>query len=153
MARAPLQINVIPFRKNKKGEIEFAVFHRSDNSMWHFVSGGAEDDESTLDAAIRELREEAGIKEVSNLFKLDSKASIPKSAYPSVTHWPKNLYVLPQFSFAVNISEHKITLSEEHDKFRWLAYDEAKDLLKWDSDKVALWELNERLKHKSIEGT
>jgi len=146
MARAPLQINVIPFRKNENGLYEFAVFHRSDGTMWHFVSGGAEDDETAIEAANRELKEETGISTKVNWIKLDSRASIPKTAYPSITHWPKEVLVLPQFSFAVDASGLEIVLSDEHDAFRWLSFEDATKLLKWDSDKVALWELNERLK-------
>ncbi len=148
MSRAPLQINVIPYCKNENGRYEFAVFHRADGSMWHFVSGGAEDGETPAKAAIRELKEEAGITLIHNWIKLDSRASIPKDAYPNITHWPKEVLVLPQFSFAVDVSGQEIVLSREHDEFRWLSFDDASKLLKWDSDKVALWELNERLKRE-----
>ena len=40
----------------------------------------------------------------------------------------------------------EIKLSDEHPEYRWLKYDEAHKMLKWDSDRTALWELNERLK-------
>jgi len=33
----------------------------------------------------------------------------------------------------------------EHSEFKWLNYHEAIELLKWDSNKVALWELYKRL--------
>lgn len=39
-------------------------------------------------------------------------------------------------------------LSSEHKEYRWVEYDEAMRLLKYDSNKTALWELNERLKMK-----
>jgi broad specificity phosphatase PhoE len=38
-----------------------------------------------------------------------------------------------------------ITLSREHTDYRWVAYAEAARLLRWDSNRTALWELNERL--------
>ncbi len=148
MTRAPLQINVIPFRKNENGQFEFAVFHRSDGTVWQFVSGGAEDDETPAEAAKRELKEEIGITAELNWIALDSRASIPKNEYPHITHWPKEILVLPQFSFAVDVTGQEIILSREHDDFRWLSFDDSNKLLKWDSDKVALWELNERLKRK-----
>jgi len=146
MARAPLQINVIPYRKRENGFLEFAEFHCSDGTMWHFVSGGAEDGESASVAAKRELIEETGITSTNNWMTLDSRASIPKDAYPHITHWPKEVLVLPQFSFGIDSSGQEIVLSDEHDDFRWLSFNEVTKLLKWDSDKVALWELNERLK-------
>ena len=147
MARAPINVIVIPFRKHNDGKLEIAVFHRADNSMWHFVSGGAEDDEIAFDAAKREAMEEAAIPANSKWIKLDSRASIPRTAYPSTSHWPENLLVIPEYSFAVEISGHEIVLSAEHDELKWLNYGEASKLLTWDSNRVALWELNERLKN------
>ncbi|HFJ9286950.1 TPA: NUDIX pyrophosphatase, partial [Bacillus toyonensis] len=33
----------------------------------------------------------------------------------------------------------------EHFNYKWLCFEEAVTLLKWDSNKTALWELNKRL--------
>ena len=145
MARAPINAIVIPFRYRDDGNFEFAVFHRADNSMWHFVSGGAENDETAFDAAKREALEEAAIPSNLEWIKLDSRASIPRTAYSPTLHWPDDLLVVPEFSFAVDIMNHKIVLSDEHDQFRWLNFEEASKLLSYDSNRVALWELNERL--------
>jgi dATP pyrophosphohydrolase len=146
MSRSPINAIVIPFRQKEDGTFEFAVFHRTDNSMWHFVSGGAEDDETAFDAAQREAKEEADIPSDSNWIKLDSRASIPRTAYPATSHWPDDLFIVPEFSFAVNADDHEIILSDEHDEVRWLSFEGAADLLTWDSNRVALWELNERLR-------
>ncbi len=142
--RQPLQVIVIPYRRLDDA-IEYAVFHRSDNSMWHFVSGGAEDDESAEDAAKRELCEETGICDGISLIRLDARASVPKTAFSGTEHWPAGLYVVPEHAFAVELSRQEIKLSEEHDRYAWLGYAEAYKVLTWDSNKVALWELNERL--------
>ena len=147
MARAPIQTIVIPYRKKFNCEFEFAVFHRTDNSMWHFISGGAEDKETAFEAAKREAKEEAGIAEGCRWIKLEARASIPRTAFSPTSHWPKNILVVPEFSFAVDVTEHEIKLSEEHNEMRWLSFIQATKLLKWDSNKVALWELNERLKN------
>lgn len=148
MARVAINVIVIPFRKRDDGNFEFALFHRADDSMWHFVSGGAEDDETAFDAAKREALEEAAIPSDLEWIKLDSRASIPRTAYSPTSHWPDDLLVVPEFSFAVNIMNHEIVLSDEHDLFKWLNFEEASKLLSWDSNRVALWELNERLLRK-----
>ena len=148
MPRAPINIIVIPFRKAGDGNFEFALFHRADDSMWHFVSGGAEDDETAFDAAQREAAEEAAILSDVDWIKLDSRASIPRTAYWPTSHWPDDLLVVPEFSFAVEIADHQIILSDEHDQFLWLNFEEATKLLNWDSNRVALWELNQRLLKK-----
>ena len=146
MGRAPLQAIVIPFRRDSQGRLEYAVFHRTDNSMWHFVSGGAEDSETAFEAAVREAAEESGIPRQSRWLALDSKASVPRTAFPETAHWPSGLFVVPEYSFAVEVGDHRIVLSPEHDEVRWLPFEEATVMLTWDSNKVALWELNERLR-------
>jgi hypothetical protein len=37
------------------------------------------------------------------------------------------------------------SLSDEHTEYRRVVYEDATALLRWDSNKIALWELNERL--------
>ena len=145
MARQPLQVIVIPFRETSSPGCQFAVFHRADSSMWQFIAGGAEDGETAAEAARREAREEAGIPGGARFCRLESRASIPKTAF-STEHWPKDLLVVPEFSFAVDVGGQELGLSHEHDEVRWLSFEDATRLLTWDSNRVALWELNERLK-------
>jgi 8-oxo-dGTP pyrophosphatase MutT (NUDIX family) len=76
---------------------------------------------------------------------LDSKAAVARTAFPLATHWPPDLFVVPEHAFAVEVAGHTIELSHEHDEARWLPFDEAVKLLTWDSNRVALWELNQRL--------
>ena len=60
-------------------------------------------------------------------------------------HWPEDLFVVPEYSVAVDVGDRELVLSFEHDEVRWVPYDKARCLLTWDSNRVALWELNERL--------
>ena len=145
MARQPLQVIVIPFRKSENVGYQFAVFHRADDSMWQFIAGGAEDAETAEQTARREAAEEAGIPKGARFFRLDSRASVPKTAFSPTDHWPKDLFVVPEYSFAVDVSGQSLDLSHEHDKVRWLSFKEAMRLLTWESNRTALWELNERL--------
>ena len=146
MARQPLQVIVIPFRESEEAGYQFAVFHRADGSMWQFIAGGAEDGETAEQAARREAAEEAGISEGARFLRLDSCASVPRTAFSLVEHWPKDLLVVPEYSLAVEVRDQELELSHEHDKVTWLSFEEATRLLTWDSNRVALWELNERLK-------
>ncbi len=143
--RQPLQVIVIPYRV-VDDQLEFAIFHRASGSMWHFVSGGAEDEETPLQTARRELQEETGIGAGVTLFQLDSIASVPRTAFSGTDHWPADLYVVPEYSFAVDVGTRDIHLSEEHDRYAWLNFTRAHLTLTWDSNKVALWELNQRLR-------
>ncbi len=56
------------------------------------------------------------------------------------------MYVVPEYCFAVGAENNAIVLSSEHTEYQWVDYDSAQEKLHWDSNKNALWELNERLK-------
>jgi len=143
MMRAPYNVLVIPYRR-VAGKCEFAVFHRADGSMWQFIAGGGEDAETPWLAAQREALEEAGIQGTRAWTVLDSQASIPRTAF-SDTVWPSDVFVVPEHCFAVDVGDTVLRLSGEHDRFAWLDYAAAGDQLTWDSNRVALWELTERL--------
>lgn len=148
MPRAPFNVLVIPFRL-RDDRPEYAVFHRRPPSkMWQFIAGGGEDDETPELAARREANEEAGIIEESGWIRLDSVASIPRSAF-GAAHWPKSIYVIPEYCFAVETKKSELTISQEHDGWGWCRFEQALEILTWDSNKVALWELHERLGRKT----
>ena len=141
--RAPFQVLVIPFRRTANG-LEFAVLRRSDDDCWQFVAGGGDEVETPIQAAGRETREETGLQ--GEVLPLDSIASIPKDCFASGESWGDDVLVIPEYCFAVDAGDSTITLSGEHTEFQWLPYKQASSLLKWDSNRTALWELNERLK-------
>lgn len=144
--RAPFQVLVIPFRHRAKG-VEFAVLKRSDADCWQFVSGGGDEGETPIQAAGRETCEETGLQ--GQVFPLDSIASIPKDCFAGAESWGDDVFVIPEHCFAVDAGDSTIILSGEHTECRWLGYKQAFSLLKWDSNRTALWELNERLKRTS----
>ncbi|MEC8990461.1 MAG: hypothetical protein VX656_04385 [Candidatus Latescibacterota bacterium] len=43
------------------------------------------------------------------------------------------------------MADHEIVLSAEHAEVRWLNFDDAHQLAKYDGNKTALWELDQRL--------
>ena len=59
--RAPLQILAIPYII-VDGIPSYCLFRCSDSDYWQFVAGGGEDNETPLEAAAREIFEEAGVK-------------------------------------------------------------------------------------------
>ena len=62
------------------------------------------------------------------------------------THWDKNIFVIPEYSFAFECNADPI-ISCEHSEYKWLPYDTARKLLKWDSNKVAMYEIMCRLRN------
>ncbi|MBI4801555.1 MAG: NUDIX domain-containing protein [Elusimicrobia bacterium] len=103
-----------------------------------------------MKAAKREAAEEAGVSDDYKLIRLDSIASIPANNFPAHKKWGKNVYVVPEYSFAVDMKNKQLDLRFEHTEVRWLKYEDAVEILKWDSNKTALWELKERITRRSI---
>jgi len=93
------------------------------------------------------MMEEAGIPPDARLVSLDTIASVLAIHFADSKLWRPDVYVVPERAFGVSLPEGiTITLSHEHSEYRWLPYEEAAKLLKWDSNRNdALWELNERL--------
>jgi dihydroneopterin triphosphate diphosphatase len=148
MPRIPLQVLVLPFRQSTEGTIEYAIFRRGDHDddCWQGLAGGAEAGESAEQAARREAREEAGIPADAPLIPLDAVASVPAAHFRDRHLWRPDLYVVTERAFGVRLDHRMVvTLSREHTDYRWVAYAEAARLLRWDSNRTALWELNERL--------
>jgi dihydroneopterin triphosphate diphosphatase len=123
MPRAPLQVLVLPFRVGDSGRIEYAVFKRAGGrgACWQGIAGWSRGGETA------------------------EQASVPAYLFRDRRPWGPDTYVIPQRAFGVRLSGHEIALSEEHTEYRWAAYEAAADLLRWDSNRTALWELNERL--------
>lgn len=144
--RAPLQVLVLPYRWTED-EPEYLILKVNDGDYWQFVAGGGEDDESPLEAARRECREETGLE--GDLLQLDSMTTIPRYHFRSADTWGNKVYVVPEYTFALKASQGKVLISREHTEYRWVTFKEGSRLLKWDSNRNALWELDQRLK---IEG-
>jgi len=148
--RAPFQVLVIPFRCTA-ARVQFAVLKRSDAGYWQFVAGGGEDDETPLEAAQRETKEEIGIDANQRIIKLDSMATVPKTCFAEANSWGGDVFVVPEHCFAVDVGRYALTVSREHTELRWAEYEEAMSLLRWESNRNALWEVNERLKRPKPE--
>jgi len=146
VARAPFQVLVLPFRR-REGRLEYAIFRRADDASWQGIAGGGEDGESPVEAAKREAAEEAGTPLSVSLFPLQSMSTVPVTCISEGVrrHWPHDLFALPNHAFAVDCSDLQLRASAEHTELQWVAYETAYALLRWESNKISLWELNERL--------
>jgi len=148
--RAPYQVLIFPFIK-ERGEFYYAIFKRKDMSIWQGISGGGEENEKPIQAARRETYEEAFIDKDLSYIKLASIASIPAVNIKGLL-WGNEIIMIPEFCFGVELFSKKLKIGEEHTEYLWLRYDDAIKKLTYDSNKSALWELDYRLKNKSIEG-
>ena len=148
MTRAPFQVLVFPYRFRLGTGFEYAVFRRADLGFWQGIAGGGEDAETPLEAAKREALEEGGIPRESTYLALDSTATIPVVDITGELLWGDDVLVVPEHCFGVETGGLEITLSQEHLELRWVGYEAARALLKYDNNKTALWELDMRLRRQ-----
>ncbi|GGU43883.1 NUDIX hydrolase [Streptomyces violascens] len=144
MPRAPFQVLVVPFRRVGE-QVEFAVLRREDMDVWQAVAGGGEAGETPQQAAAREAREELGLDQPVSLYPLQTTASIPARFFADRDSWPAGTYVVPEHSFATDLTDIEIKISHEHIAVQWLDYQAAQKALRFDSNRTALGELHERL--------
>ena len=145
--RAPFQVLVFPYRQDPFGRIQYAIFFRRSPSygdLWQGIAGGGEDDETPLEAARREANEEGGLSYETPYLKLDSIATIPAPQAAGML-WGPEVLVVPEYAFGADVGEQEIVISHEHEEFRWVDYATAHGLLRFDSNRNALWELDFRL--------
>jgi len=145
MPRARFQVLVIPYRIDADGQPRYLLFKRSDLDVWQWIAGGGEDNEAPEQTARREALEEAGIPKDACLIRLDSMASIPAIHFAERHLWADDIFVIPEFSFGVEVQIKEVCLSGEHSACEWLEYETARCRLEWDSNRTALWELRSRL--------
>ena len=143
--RAPFQVLILPYRKLFNGIISYCIFRRSDFKIWQGIAGGGEENETPIESARRESNEEAEVNPNNNFIQLQTKTSVPVSHFAKAKYWQTDIYVIPEYSFGVEIGNDNIILSHEHTEHKWVSYEEAISLLFFESNKTALWELNTRL--------
>ena len=54
-----------------------------------------------------------------------------------------------EYAIEIKDEDGNIQLSNEHKEYKWVEYEEALKKLKYDSNKTALWELNEKLNKRT----
>ena len=149
MSRAPFQVLILPYRITLSNKVLYALFKRESSSggYWQGIAGGGKNSEYPLEAAKRETFEETGIDRSNKYIKLDSYTMIPVVNVCGFK-WGKDVLVIPEYCFGVKVEKEQLQLSPEHTEYKWLNYGHAMEILYWDSNKCALWELNHRVSRK-----
>lgn len=136
-----VQIVIFAERSADSGGREYLLLSRvgSHVGFWQTVTGSLEGGETHRQAAVREVREETGIactEEdlidlcLTNVFEIAAEW-LPKYA-PGVTHNEERC-------FALRVEDCTVRLDpREHDAYRWLSYEAARETLYWESSRKAL---------------
>jgi dATP pyrophosphohydrolase len=153
MSRAPMQVLVLPYVVVSDTPVRYGVLRRADGGQWQGVAGGAEDDESIQEAARREATEELGT-DGFQLTQLDSMSTVPAYFFPAWATWRETdpgLLMVPEYCFGALVHDTAtVHLSSEHRTMEWVPIEEAQRKLRWDSNRNALWELDQRLQHNHL---
>lgn len=138
--KQPRSVQVVIFTETESGR-EYLLLKRvaSHGGFWQSVTGSLEDEETHVDAAIREVGEETGIiaraEDLIDLMLVNTFQIAPQwqAKYaPGVTH-------NEEVCFALRAAKCEVCLdSVEHDAWSWVDYDTAIGMLHWESNKRAL---------------
>ena len=146
-SRVPFQILAFAVYQAKDDVPEYLILQRDADTgaYWQGVAGGGEGDETPAEAALREIAEETSIVVQQGLVELKSQATIPvKETFGSYL-WGPQITVIPEYAFGLKVVDRHVVLSDEHDQYRWVEFETALDMLHWDSNKIALAELHNRI--------
>lgn len=141
--RLPFQVIILPYRFFDN-ECKVLIGKRSGDNYWQAFSGGGESLETPIQTAKRELKEESNL-EGTEWIQLDSICTLPKIYYPDYESWVDHPYVIPEYAFMTKAIGDEI-ISFEHSEFRWCTEWDSIEMLKYDSNKNAAWEMYQRLR-------
>ena len=114
-------------RKNK--EIRFLLLKRAKTKiyehLWQGVAGKIEAEETSWEAAIRELKEETGFEPV-RIFVADHVSKF----YEAHGDWVNMVPV-----FGIEVEDEEVILSDEHCEFKWVDFNTAHQTLIWSGQK------------------
>lgn len=139
MAKSEVRtVSVYPFRLTSQGP-EYLALHRpvgdpDYGGIWMAVHGKIEAGETAAQAAMREVKEEAGLIPIS-FWSLDFIEHFYVEREDAVELVP---------CFAAQL-EGEVMLNSEHDEYRWQKYDEILQLLIWRSQREAIHILHEEI--------
>jgi 8-oxo-dGTP pyrophosphatase MutT (NUDIX family) len=99
---------------------------------WDYAKGHLEEGETAWRAAVRELREETGIKQVDRVGKFQRDMSYSFFS-------PKKGHIVKVVTYFLGKTRQTdVKVSEEHEGFAWLSYEEAMERLTFDNAREML---------------
>lgn len=126
----PIKLEGILFARTNN-EIKYLVLHRrpEEGNFWQPLTGTLESNESIIDCLYREIEEELGLNKTEIVDLTDEVYRF---------EWKRGDQTILEFVYGVELSfDQNITLSSEHDEFKWCSFDEAISILGRDNNKKA----------------
>ena len=135
----PIKVQGVMYSK-ESDKIEYLIIKRceDDGGFWQGVTGTLEEGETLKDCLVREIREELGITEIKNISELKQTIQWAK----------KSGFMITEYVFIVELDRNsKVTLSSEHDDYKWCSFEKTYDMLGKDNNKNTLKIMNEELEN------
>lgn len=135
--KLPIKVQGVMYSKNND-KIEYLIIKRSekDGGFWQGVTGTLEEGEKLKECLIREIKEELGIVNINKISEIEE-----------TIQWAKKTgFMITEYVFSVELDRNiNVTLSEEHDDYKWCDFNEAYQWLGKDNNKNTLKMINEKL--------
>ncbi len=123
-----VQAHIVAFPQNQDEAVYLALKRASDAklypSLWQVVTGNIEPNETAIEAAIREVKEETSLQ-INNIWTIPFVATF-------FNPYKDEIHSAPVFGFEVEYSE-LVKISKEHHDYKWLPFDEILNLLQFPS--------------------
>lgn len=131
-------VDVYIFRR-RGGSIELLQMCRADGSLagtWHPVMGQLEAGETAVQAAVREMGEEAGLAKGAGLLRMWALEQV----HPYFLARRDTIVLSARFAAEVG-ADWEPRMNEEHTDRRWVAADEASKWFMWPGQRAAVQEV------------
>lgn len=132
-AKQVISAGIIIFHRDREGIKYLVLYHGRD--YWNFPKGKLEKSERSWQAALREVREETGLKSTELKF-LERFKTYEKFFYRRGTEKIFKIVIL----YLAETSQKTVTLSHEHEGYGWFTFAEAKKILSKYKDSVRILE-------------
>ncbi len=120
--RREISAGIIVYRKTEEG-IKFLILYHG-HSYWNFAKGKIESEEKSLEAAIRETKEETGISlkdlKLNDNFRAHERFYFKRNG--------QSVYKIVIFYLAESMTD-QVVLSHEHQGYGWFSFEEARRIL------------------------
>jgi dATP pyrophosphohydrolase len=119
--------------REQNGKLEFLLLKRSPEqyypNLWQMVSGKIKENETAYEAALREINEETNLT--------PEKFWIAPNVNSFYSPDKDYISLLPVFAAKVKYSS-EVKLNNEHNEYKWVNSDEAKNLLAWEGQRKSV---------------
>jgi dihydroneopterin triphosphate diphosphatase len=124
-----VEVHVFNIENN---DLKFLLLKRSSQKiypgLWQMVSGHIKKGETAVKTALRELKEETGLKPL-HLWVAPNINSFYFPGDDSITLIPV---------FAAQVDNNAVIISDEHSEFKWVSSEEAKKYLAWEGQRKSV---------------